>query len=863
MQSSTQKNQVTQLTLLAPLSGILLPLEQVPDPVFAQKMVGDGMSLDPTSNELLAPVAGRITQLHEAHHALTIASDAGPEILLHIGVDTVLLKGVGFSPLVQQGDRVAAGQVLIRFDADAVALGARSLLTQIVVANGESVTHIAPARGRVVAGQDILMVLDLAESAAPSRQGGDSPSNSMHRSGPVRLPNPAGLHARPAAVLAAAAKKYLADVRLQLGAKEANAKSLVAVMALSSRQGDEVFIQASGPDAAEAASALAALLAQGCGENLAEAAALGAGPVHDEPAGSPTPVKTRAAAGASGELLGVSASPGLAVGQIVQYRQGAIAVEQAGGTPKHERARLDAALQDAHTQLESLKAALSEASKAQILSAHQELLADPDLFKAAIAAISAGDSAGYAWRSAYTAAAAQLEALDNALLRERAHDIRDVGRRVLALLSGVAQAAIQVPDKAILIAEELSPSDTAALDRSKVLGFCTTTGGATSHVAILARSLGIPAICGIDAAALDLAEGSQVVLDGSGGVLQTAPGAAALESARLRMAQQAQRRSEEAAQAHLPAATQDGQRIEVVANVRNAADTLEGLTHGAEGVGLLRSEFLFDERDTAPSEGEQAQAYSAVAQALGTERVLVIRTLDVGGDKPLPYLPLPKEDNPFLGLRGVRVSLARPDLFRTQLRAIFRAAPLAQLHIMFPMIATLEEWRDARAILAEEQAALGLGDVKVGLMIEVPSAALLAEQFAREADFFSIGSNDLTQYTLAMDRGHPQLAKQADALHPAVLKMIAMSCEGARQHGKWVGVCGGLASEPLAVPVLIGLGVTELSVSVPAIPAIKAQVKRLSLSACQGLAREILLLGSASEVRARLAAFAAQAETTT
>ncbi|MEJ6007486.1 phosphoenolpyruvate--protein phosphotransferase [Paucibacter sp. AS339] len=842
-----------QLRLLAPLSGVLLPLELVPDPVFAQKLVGDGMSLDPTSNELLAPLAGRITQLHDAHHALTIASDAGPEILLHIGVDTVLLKGAGFSPLVKQGDRVVAGQALIRFDADAVALGARSLLTQIVVANGESVTHIAPARGRVVAGRDILMVLDLAPTSATRSE---ISAGSTQRSAPVRLPNPAGLHARPAAVLAAAAKKYLADVRLVLGAKEANAKSLVAVMALSSRQGDEVFIQASGPDAAEAAAALAELLAQGCGENLAQAPA----PARIESVVPAAPVSVRAVAG---ELLGVSASPGLAVGQIVQYRQGAIAVEQAGGTPKHERARLDAALHEAYAQLETLKTARSDASKAQILSAHQELLADPDLFEAAIAAISAGDSAGYAWRSAYTAAAAQLEALDNALLRERAHDIRDVGRRVLSLLAGVAQAAIQVPDNSVLIAEELSPSDTAALDRSKVLGFCTTTGGATSHVAILARSLGIPAICGIDAAALDLAEGSQVVLDGSNGILQTAPSAAALESAQQRMAQQAQRRSEEAAQAHLPAATLDGQRIEVVANVRNAADTLEGLTHGAEGVGLLRSEFLFDERDTAPSEDEQAQAYSAVAQALGPERVLVIRTLDVGGDKPLPYLPLPKEDNPFLGLRGVRVSLARPDMFRTQLRAILRAAPLAQLHIMFPMIATLEEWRESRAILAEEQAALGALEVKVGLMIEVPSAALLAEQFAREADFFSIGSNDLTQYTLAMDRGHPQLAKQADALHPAVLKMIALSCEGARQHGKWVGVCGGLASEPLAVPVLIGLGVTELSVSVPAIPAIKAQVKRLSLAACQELAREILLLGSASEVRARLAAFAAQAETTT
>jgi phosphoenolpyruvate-protein phosphotransferase len=757
--------------------------------------------------------------------------------------------------LVKLGDRVAAGQALIRFDADAVARGARSLLTQIVVANGETVSAMTLARGQVVAGQSTLMVLSLAatasaEAGVPSVTG----VGASVRSATVSLPNPAGLHARPAAVLAAAAKKYLADTRLVRGEAQANAKSLVAIMALSTKAGDAVHILASGPDAAEAAAALVQLLADGCGETV-----WGADAPAPAPAQAALPARTAAAV--AGELIGVCASPGLAVGHIVHYRLGAIAVEQRGGTPQHERSRLEGALNEAQHQLEALKVALADPSKAQILGAHQELLLDPDLFDTAIAGISAGDSAGYAWRTAFSSGAAQLEALDNALLRERAHDIRDVGRRVLALLAGVAQAAIVVPENSILMAEELSPSDTASLDRSKVLGFCTTTGGATSHVAILARSLGIPAICGIDVAALDLAEGCQVVLDGSKGVLYAAPDAAALESARQRMAQQAQRRDEEMAQAFAPAITADGHRIEVVANVRNAADTREGVANGAEGVGLLRSEFLFDDRDTAPSEEEQAQEYCAVAQALGTDRVLVIRTLDVGGDKPLPYLPLPKEDNPFLGLRGVRVSLAQPALFRTQLRAILRAAPLSQLHIMFPMIATLEELREAKAILAEEQAALGhtaVSGVKVGLMIEVPSAALLADQLAREADFFSIGSNDLTQYTLAMDRGHPQLAKKADGLHPAVLKMIALSCEGARKHGKWVGVCGGLASEALAVPVLIGLGVTELSVSVPAIPAIKAQVKRLSLLVCQQLAREVLLLDSAQDVRARLAEFAEQ-----
>lgn len=844
------------LRLLAPLSGVVVPLDQVPDAVFAQKMVGDGVSLDPCSNELLAPVAGTVTQLHDAHHALTIRTDAGPEILLHIGVDTVLLKGAGFTPLVQLHDRVVAGQALIRFDADAVALRARSLLTQIVVANGECVSRMTRARGRVVAGQDTLMVLHLAPLADGQGQA-QTGTHASARSAVLRLPNPAGLHARPAAVLAAAAKKFVSDTRLVRGSEAANAKSLVALMALATRAGDAVHIEAAGPDAAQAAETLAQLLAQGCGEQAGETPVASAAEA-DAPR-APASGAPQARATSAHELVGVSASPGLAVGQVVHYRMDTIVVDETAGSPQHERARLEAALHEAHQQLETLKAALKDAAKGQILSAHQELLADPDLLEAAIAGISTGQSAGHAWRAAFEHSARQLEALDNPLLRERAHDIRDVGRRVLALLAGGARAAIEVPENAILIAEELSPSDTAALDRSKVLGFCTTTGGATSHVAILARALGVPAICGIDARALQLAEGSPVLLDGTQGILHTAPSADEIAAARGRMAQQAERRAQDLTQAFSPAVTVDGHRIEVAANVRHAADTQEGLAHGADGVGLLRSEFLFDARDTAPSEDEQTQAYGAVAALLGPQRALVIRTLDVGGDKPLSYLPMAKEDNPFLGLRGVRVSLAQPALFRTQLRAILRTAGTTQLHIMFPMIATLEELREAKAMLAQEQAALGLaaGRVRVGLMIEVPSAALLAEALAREADFFSIGTNDLTQYTLAMDRGHPQLAPQADGLHPAVLKMIALSCEGARRHGKWVGVCGGLASEALAVPVLLGLGVTELSVAVPAIPAIKALIKRLSLADCQQLAQELLQLGTAAEVRARLAAFAA------
>ena len=667
----------------------------------------------------------------------------------------------------------------------------------------------------------------------------------------VSLPNASGLHARPAAMLVAQAKKFRSDIRLVRGAEEVNAKSVVAIMGLGTQLGDLLRVKAWGADASDAVRALSALLAQGCGEAP-----------HAAPAVRPTAAQPMNPVGApsSSALSGLCASPGLAVGRIVQWRQQAIAIAETGEAPEQERGKLDEALRLAGLQIEELKGRLLDASGAKVLDAHQELLQDPDLLELASAGVLQGRSAGFAWRAAFMQYAARLEDLSgahNALLRERGADIRDVGRRVLALLAGVQPAQIELPPDAILIAEELTPSDTASLDRSRLVGFCTTTGGATSHVAILARSFGIPALCGVDPAALALAQGTLVVLDAALGLLQHEPDPTAIAQARQRLAQQALRGEQEKALAQGAAVTTDGRRIEVVANVRNAQEARDAVALGGEGVGLLRSEFLFDSRDDAPGEDEQAAAYAAVADALGAQRTLVLRTLDVGGDKPLSYLPLPKEDNPFLGLRGVRVSLEQPAMFRTQLRAMLRAAGRARLHIMFPMVATLEELREAKAILAQEQVALGARDVKVGIMIEVPSAALLAEQLAREADFFSIGTNDLTQYTLAMDRGHPRLAAKADALHPAVLKMIALTCEGAARHGKWVGVCGALASEALAVPVLLGLGVQELSVSVPAIPAVKALLRRLSLRDCQGLAQQLLQMGSAGEVRARLAQFAA------
>ncbi|HEX6289595.1 MAG TPA: phosphoenolpyruvate--protein phosphotransferase [Herpetosiphonaceae bacterium] len=845
MSTPSQPGATAKLTLTAPLSGYLLPIEQVPDPVFAQKMVGDGISIDPLSQLLLAPCAGQVVQLHSAGHAVTVATPQGIEVMMHVGLDTVALKGQGFTPRVKPGDQVAVGDALIEFDADYIATHAKSLLTQIVITNSDRVAAFMPRTGSVTAGKDVILELALVGAAAEAA----TETSKTATSSAILVPNPTGLHARPAAVLANLAKKFSADIRLQRGDDQANAKSVVSIMGLEVNYGDKVLLVAQGPDAEEAIATLTPELERGLGdEGAVPAPAPASMTIPELAAPAPRPRSTN-----PNLLLGVAASPGLAVGTVFQVRREEIVVAETAADPHQERRKLDEAMDQAKVQLVALRDRLageSDQAKAAIFAAHEELLDDPDLLDIATSAIAKGKSAPFAWQRAFTTYAERLSNLKNELLAARANDLRDVGQRVLELLTGITTRAPDYPPNTILVAEDLTPSDTATLDRSKVVGFCTTAGGASSHVAIIARSLDIPAVAGVDPRALDVPNRTMVILDGARGQLRLNPSAEDVTRLQKALERNAAKRKADLATAMEPAQTMDGHRMEVVANIGSAADAEQALRLGGEGVGLLRTEFLFMERFSAPTEEEQVQVYQQIASILGPERPLIIRTLDVGGDKPLAYLPIPREENPFLGERGIRVGLDRPELLRTQLRAILRAAGGGNVRVMFPMIATLPEWRSARALLEEERERLGVAPIPVGIMVEVPSTAIMAQQFAKEVDFFSIGTNDLTQYTLAMDRGHPKLAPQVDGLNPAILFLIDTIVQAAHHYGKWVGVCGGIASDPQAVPLLIGLGVDELSVSVPAIPSIKAQIRQLSLPLCQHLAQEALRQDTAAGVRA-------------
>jgi multiphosphoryl transfer protein len=669
----------------------------------------------------------------------------------------------------------------------------------------------------------------------------------------VTIRNRLGLHARPAARFVTTANRFDAAIRVRKhGAPgDANAKSINQVATLGARQNDCITISASGSDAATAVSELVALIESGFGEMEAEVEAFEAA---GEVAGAPA----AATAAAPDALQGIPASPGTAVGPAVTYRPVLPEVEvRTVDDPAHEWHRFQAAVAAALDEISVLTAqTTTQAGQAEaaIFEAHALFLEDPALLDRVEATIRGEHrNAEAAWQEAIEETADRFRALDDDYMRARAADALDVGQRVLGHLLDAPLTMPTFAAPSILVAADLTPSDTAQLEPGMVLGICTERGGATAHSAILARALGIPAVVGAGPALQRVESGQLVGIDGSSGKVWLAPDQERL--AALREEQAAWQESQVAAQraGQQPGRTADGQRVEIAANIGSPKDVTTALAYGAEGVGLFRTEFLFLNRDEAPGEDEQFAAYRAAADALG-DRPLIIRTLDIGGDKPLPYLSQRSEDNPFLGWRGIRFCLDNPDLFRTQLRAILRVGHERNVLAMLPMVSQLEEITATRRLLAaagRELEARGVpfaAEVPLGIMIEVPAAVALADILATAVDFFSIGTNDLTQYTMAADRGNAQVAALANALQPAVLRQVAATVRAADAAGIWVGVCGELAGNPLAAPLLVGLGVAELSMSGPAIPAVKQALSRITVAEARELGQQALALASAGAV---------------
>jgi multiphosphoryl transfer protein len=711
---------------------------------------------------------------------------------------------------------------------------------------GEPLAEVAKeARGGL---QGKVAQLGAGEPAAPGPVGTAAP---LEEGLTLRLDirNPLGLHARPAARFVQTAAGFDANVQvmnLTSGRGPASGRSLNGLATLGIRQGHEILVSAHGPQAAAALDALAALAKRDFDEQAA-------------PAAPPTPAAPPAVPPDAGQALtGLPGAPGIVSGPARHFRPLDPEIPTgSSGDPEAEWEALTGALDQVRTEISAARdsvAARAGDYSAAIFDAHLLFLDDEALLGPARHAIfEEGKNAAEAWHEAAEAVAADYRALEDEYLQARAEDLTGVARQVVAALTGAA-ATGTLSAPGIVVAADLTPADTASLDRELALGIATAAGSPTSHSAILARSLGIPAAVGLGEGLLSVPEGTELLLDGDAGTVHLEPDAELAAEYKRRSAEREQAARSARAAASEPAVTLDGRRIEVVANIGSPDDVPVAIENGAEGVGLLRTEFLFLERDSMPSEDEQVAAYTSIAKGL-QGRPLILRTLDVGADKPLPYLPQRPEANPFLGVRGIRLALEQPELLETQLRAVLRTAAEYPLKVMFPMVATLEEYRQAKVVLADVRAGLERAgaptpdELEVGVMIEVPAAALAAEQFAPEVDFFSLGTNDLTQYTMAAERGNASVAGLADGLHPSVLRLIGTVAEAASGHGKWAGVCGELASDPVAVPVLVGLEIAELSANAPAIPAVKQAVRGIDSEAARELAEHALELSSAAEVR--------------
>jgi phosphoenolpyruvate-protein phosphotransferase/dihydroxyacetone kinase phosphotransfer subunit len=636
---------------------------------------------------------------------------------------------------------------------------------------------------------------------------------------------PHGLHARPAAVLVQAASAVEADVRLRdvtLGSEPVPARSLSRVAALGAVRGHVLEVTASGPQAQVAVEQLLELAAQGFGD-LAPAA--------------PLPV-----------------APGVAVGPawLPVVAASRTSCEQPAGPADEEGERLRAALDAAVLDLRATRdrtARAAGAGEARIFDAHLALLGDPEVLERARAGIEAGGAAAAAWAAAIGAAEEAFAAAPDPYLRARAADVRAVGDLVLARLSG-APAPDLGTGRGVLVAPDLTPAQAAALDPARVVAVVLAGGSPTAHSAILTRALGIPTVVAAGPSVLAVAPGTLLAVDGSTGEVVVDPADGVRAAFETRARELAGRRTAARALGAVPAVTRDGVEVHVGANVSSLDDARAAAAAGADLAGLVRTEFLFLDRSAPPTADEQAEVYRALAEAMPGRR-LVVRTLDIGGDKPVSYLPVPPEANPFLGVRGIRLSLARPGLLAEQLRAVVRVAHDLPLDVMFPMIATLGELRAARAALDEAVRAEGRGrpaGLRVGIMVEVPAAALNARAFAPHVDFVSVGTNDLTQYALAAERGNEAVAALADPLDPGVLALAGAACSA----GTPVAVCGEVAADEQATALLLGLGVRELSVVPAAVATVKQAVRGVDLAAAAQLAARALAAPDAAAVRALL-----------
>ncbi len=668
-------------------------------------------------------------------------------------------------------------------------------------------------------------------------------------SGILTIINETGVHARPAALIFQIAKKYKADISLKTATKTSSAKSIVAILGLGLKFNSTLEVIATGEDAQQAVSEIATAIKNGLGE-----------------AGHKAPTQTTTSQITIGDIVkkdskiydfskevkitGVSSSPGLVVGRTTLFIEEKITYKAESAGIELELKMLSQSFSKAKQHLdEEIKIAtdLKQKVKLQIFQAHKEILEDEELIKNATTYIKNNKSAAYAVDFAVNDSIKILQSTENSLLIERIADLNDLKRRLLRIVLNIPEISKVYPKNTILLAKDLVPSDIAKFD-SNIIGVVLAEGSATTHVSLILRNMGTPAIVAMGLEVLKIVNGTEIILDSNLGFIVVSPSVALIDATVKQQETLNKIKAQNITNSKKPAITTDNVEIKVKGNVSNGEESVKAFELGANGVGLLRSEFLFFNSMKAPSVEEQVVLYQKAVDAMQGESV-TIRTLDVGGDKPLPYVHIEKEENPIMGMRGIRTYFGNMEVFTTQLKAIFNIKPVVLVKIMLPMIADVEEFLKIKEIIEfEKHKANVSAKIDIGTMIEIPAAAIMAEKIAKYADFLSIGTNDLAQYTMAMDRGNPALASKLSNLSPALLRLIKITVDGGNKYSKSVAVCGAMASELKAIPLLVGLGVKELSTSMRSIPDVKALIRTLDYKKCVEVANKAIDLETAEQV---------------
>ena len=893
------------LKIYAPINGNLIEIENVADPVFSEKMLGDGIAIRPTlqRSTVHAPCSGKITTIHDSHHAISITTTQGLEVLIHVGIDTVNLLGEGFQPLIKVGELVKQGQPLLNVDFPLLAKKAPSIDVILVFTNLQGTQTLKKTtKTNINVNDEIINIIDNLSGGTDANSNSNSNTNtssatansttnnsspkaenlsatvvtedniasatlaapatvttSHNASQKVTVVNKTGFHARPAAEIVKLATSLQANIFLQKNGKQANAKSVIAILGLGIQYGETIEVIAEGIDAKTAVAQLVASIATGLGEEV------GAPPKVDYtvinlPADQTKPTKAQPTYNFAKltELQGTVASPGFTIGKTLLLEEEVITVmENSINSPETELTTLKEALSKTK---DNLKQEILEATKqkhktkTEVLQAHLTILDDISLLEAAKVEIKKGKTDMFAWKIAIEQAIDTLKNTGNRLLIERIADFKDVYARVIKTILDIPNLEnINFPPNTILVAKDLIPSDLSKLN-ANVKGIVLGLGSSTSHVSLMLRNMGVPTLVALGEDVVNIPDHLDVVLNSNTGKLIVNPTKEQLADFTKTQAELEVIKQANISHTLEPAITKDGVTIIVKGNVSNASQVKEAKELGAEGVGLLRTEFLFLNSVKAPSIQEQLNLYQASLDALegGT---LTLRTLDVGGDKPLSYIEIPAEENPIMGLRGVRnyINTANnKEIFLNQIRAILQIKPAILCRIMIPMISSLAEIHMVKELIYNEANALNINikdKIKIGIMVEVPAAALMAESFAPHVDFFSIGTNDLAQYTMAMDRGNPQLAKQLNNFNPALLKLIKTTNDAGVKHNIVTAVCGAMASELKAIPLLIGLGIRELSTSMKSIPDVRALIRTLDCKKCITVAERALQLPSSTAIK--------------